>query len=428
MPTEHRLQFTGSGREYFRIWIVNLLLTLLTLGIYSAWAKVRREQYFHRNTLLDGSGFDYHGNPKAILKGRIIAVGLLVILSLTGKWIPEYYYPVLLLGAPLIPWLLIRSLAFRARNTLFRGLHFNFLGTYKGICKACLCYILLLIALIGAMAYSFEMMRDDGLYMQEKQLDIEAEADVQAIRTDKATMDRTDPDFKEKIRQRSRQRWQASEEVIARAIIDAEIPWLIRWFAGGAGVLLLFPLLVRAFQHFRFGTLAFGASHFHIQCRLLSFYGVCLLGLWPLVLVMCCVAFLIFLSLPLLFYMSLDNLYELLIFITGIYLLVVIVTPPYFKAFVSNLAWNNTSLGRHHFVSDMTFRGITGITLSNWLLILLSLGLYWPWAKVRMTAYRAKHLAIRVDGDIDHFIAGVKEEKSAIGEEIADIFDFDAAL
>ncbi|MDR1854861.1 MAG: DUF898 domain-containing protein, partial [Azoarcus sp.] len=42
---EHRLQFTGSGGEYFRIWIVNLLLSILTLGIYSAWAKVRREQY-----------------------------------------------------------------------------------------------------------------------------------------------------------------------------------------------------------------------------------------------------------------------------------------------------------------------------------------------------------------------------------------------
>ena len=33
--------FTGDGKEYFRIWVVNLLLTLATFGIYSAWAKVR---------------------------------------------------------------------------------------------------------------------------------------------------------------------------------------------------------------------------------------------------------------------------------------------------------------------------------------------------------------------------------------------------
>ena len=39
IPTSHRLSFTGSGREYFGIWIVNLLLSIVTLGIYSAWQK-----------------------------------------------------------------------------------------------------------------------------------------------------------------------------------------------------------------------------------------------------------------------------------------------------------------------------------------------------------------------------------------------------
>ncbi len=35
------LEFHGSGGEYFRIWIVNLCLTIVTFGIYTAWAKVR---------------------------------------------------------------------------------------------------------------------------------------------------------------------------------------------------------------------------------------------------------------------------------------------------------------------------------------------------------------------------------------------------
>ena len=34
----HRIVFTGKASEYFGIWIVNVLLTILTLGIYSAWA------------------------------------------------------------------------------------------------------------------------------------------------------------------------------------------------------------------------------------------------------------------------------------------------------------------------------------------------------------------------------------------------------
>src|SRR5512140_1794337 len=84
----HKFEFTGKGWEYFRIWIVNLLLTILTLGIYSAWAKVRRLQYFYRNTRLADASFDYHGTPKAILKGRIIALGLAVLYNVTLKFNP----------------------------------------------------------------------------------------------------------------------------------------------------------------------------------------------------------------------------------------------------------------------------------------------------------------------------------------------------
>ena len=48
----HRLpiEFTSSGSEYFRIWIVNLLLMFVTFGIYYPWAKVRRLRCFHANT------------------------------------------------------------------------------------------------------------------------------------------------------------------------------------------------------------------------------------------------------------------------------------------------------------------------------------------------------------------------------------------
>src|SRR6185295_361544 len=69
-----QFQFTGKGGEYFAIWIVNLLLTIITFGIYSPWAKVRREQYFHRNTLLDGHAFDYTGQPIKILIGRVLVL------------------------------------------------------------------------------------------------------------------------------------------------------------------------------------------------------------------------------------------------------------------------------------------------------------------------------------------------------------------
>jgi hypothetical protein len=72
-PQRLPIRFTGSGGEYFRIWIVNLLLTLVTLGIWSAWAKVRKTRYFWSNTQLAGAAFRYHGNPGAILRGRLLA-------------------------------------------------------------------------------------------------------------------------------------------------------------------------------------------------------------------------------------------------------------------------------------------------------------------------------------------------------------------
>ena len=89
-PGAHRypVEFTATAGEYFRIWIVNLALTILTLGIYSAWAKVRKKRYFYSHTLIDGECFEYRANPVAILKGRIIAVVLFAAYSFGGKVSP----------------------------------------------------------------------------------------------------------------------------------------------------------------------------------------------------------------------------------------------------------------------------------------------------------------------------------------------------
>lgn len=125
----YKTQFTGSGSEYFRIWIVNLLLTLLTIGVYSAWAKVRKTRYFWQNTRLDGAVFDYHGPPLAILRGRVIALILLIAytwgadISLTAGYIVAGV--LLLVG----PWLFMKAQQFKFRNTSYRGLRFGFTGT-----------------------------------------------------------------------------------------------------------------------------------------------------------------------------------------------------------------------------------------------------------------------------------------------------------
>ena len=80
--------FSGEGRDYFGIWVVNLLLTVLTLGIYSAWAKVRRMHFFYRHTSLAGAAFDYHGEPLSILKGRTLAFLMFMAYQISAETQP----------------------------------------------------------------------------------------------------------------------------------------------------------------------------------------------------------------------------------------------------------------------------------------------------------------------------------------------------
>jgi uncharacterized membrane protein YjgN (DUF898 family) len=124
----YRLQFTGSAGEYFRIWIVNVFLTLITLGIYAAWAKVRTRRYFYAHTLLDGHPFEYHGDPRAILKGNLI-VGLGVVAYYAVQQIrPEVSIALLAVGYCLFPWLVFQSLRFMASNSSYRNIRFRFHG------------------------------------------------------------------------------------------------------------------------------------------------------------------------------------------------------------------------------------------------------------------------------------------------------------
>ena len=129
-PQAQRLLFTADGWEYFRIWIVNVALTLLTLGIYSAWAKVRARRYLYGNVWLGDAAFDYTANPVAILRGRILVAIVLVLLSFAQIFSMLYYYAVLLALMPLVPWVVVRARSFQMRNSRHRGITLDFQGKY----------------------------------------------------------------------------------------------------------------------------------------------------------------------------------------------------------------------------------------------------------------------------------------------------------
>lgn len=124
--------FTGNASEYFRIWIVNVALSIATLGVYSAWAKVRTRQYFYRHTWLDGASFDYLADPRKILKGRILAAGALGILLVAERVSALLYVAVALALLFATPWVLVQASRFNARNSAWRNVRFSFSGTTKG--------------------------------------------------------------------------------------------------------------------------------------------------------------------------------------------------------------------------------------------------------------------------------------------------------
>jgi uncharacterized membrane protein YjgN (DUF898 family) len=128
----HQFRFEGSGGEYFKIWIVNLALTIVTLGIFSAWAKVRNKRYFYGNTYVGEHNFDYHGAPLRILLGRLIAGGILLGYSATIHFMPAMTFVWAIFFFFAVPWLVMSALRFNARNSSYRNIRFNFTGTYGG--------------------------------------------------------------------------------------------------------------------------------------------------------------------------------------------------------------------------------------------------------------------------------------------------------
>jgi len=124
-----RPEFTGSTPEYFRIWIVNLFFSVITLGVFSPWAKVRKKKYFYGSTRFDGDTFDYFGNPRSILRGRVIAVGIFILYAVVSELYPAARLIFWGIALVLFPWVIVRALAFNARNSACRGLRFDFLAT-----------------------------------------------------------------------------------------------------------------------------------------------------------------------------------------------------------------------------------------------------------------------------------------------------------
>ncbi|MBF2759564.1 MAG: DUF898 domain-containing protein [Ectothiorhodospiraceae bacterium AqS1] len=128
------ISFQGTAKQYFKIFIVNLLLTIITLGIYSAWARVRTRRFFLGHTYIDKHNLEFDARPITILISRI-----LVVIVVGGLFFVEYRFDLIRSGVGiflvgvllLMPFALVRGRAFIARHTIHRTVRFRYRLEYK---------------------------------------------------------------------------------------------------------------------------------------------------------------------------------------------------------------------------------------------------------------------------------------------------------
>lgn len=143
------LQFTGGVGAYYGIVIVNMLLSLLTLGLWGPWAKVRTIRFFYGNTEFLEEGFEFLATGKQLFIGRLIAFIALVALGFF-ELVPVIG-PVLsvLLFTLAVPFVLNRSLGFKARYLTWRDVRFDWHGTFGKAFVIFMIYPLLSVLTLG---------------------------------------------------------------------------------------------------------------------------------------------------------------------------------------------------------------------------------------------------------------------------------------
>jgi uncharacterized membrane protein YjgN (DUF898 family) len=343
-----QVHFTGSGTEYFGIWIVNLLLTIVTLGIYSAWAKVRRLQYFYRHTEVAGSSFDFHGSPARILVGRVIALVMLIAYNYSVRLGSSLTIVILAGIAIVMPWLLRNSFRFRLYNTSWRGTRFHFRGTVARAYRVFLLNGFLTLITLYVMAP----------FMHQR---------VKAYQHDNTWFGRTACSFHARVGQ---------FYVIYLLLLAAIVVFVIVIGSSGIG-----GALTALSQAQKQG----GHVNPHAVFRAIAI-------------------------------------------LYGALILLGVSIGPAFHALITNLIWNNTRVGEHRIECNLSPFVLIWITVSNFVLVVLTLGLFIPWAMVRLARVQLESVRLLPASDLQEFVAAEPETIGAVGEEAATAFDFDISF
>jgi uncharacterized membrane protein YjgN (DUF898 family) len=387
----HSVNFHGKGGEFLGIWIVNILLTIVTLSIYSAWAKVRTNRYFYGNTEIDGDRFEYLAQPMQILKGRIVAMLMLGAWFLTSNLYPTAAGILFLAFAAIFPFLAVKNLRFSMQMTRYRNIRFTFKGSMKGgywtflgrpIIALVLFYVPIFIILFSMMGLNPETVAT-------------------------AEMDES------------------------KALASAVISFL---FIPLGGVLFLWVKI--GIDRYiangtTFGTIPFSAELSFGKYLMIGFktMGVALLvylSFGLIIVVMALVfgiaggedsgvaaALLATFSIPLIFAFT----------------ILATIVSAFFQGRIRNYIFEQARVAdKLKLDSSISTLPFATVMATNLLAIVFSLGLAIPWAKVRLTRYMAENTFVNGDLSLTTAEQAADPATSALGDEVAEAFDMEVGL
>jgi uncharacterized membrane protein YjgN (DUF898 family) len=164
--------FHGAGGSLLGIHIVNVLLTIVTLGIYYFWAKVRVRNYLLSQTEFAGDRFAYHGTGKEMLFGflkAMLLVGIpLFLVEFGARLIARggiaqavtgiLSYAIIL---TFFAFAIVGARRYRLSRTSWRGIRFSFRGQVVEFIKLFLLGSLLTTITLG-LYYPFFDTRRQG--------------------------------------------------------------------------------------------------------------------------------------------------------------------------------------------------------------------------------------------------------------------------
>ena len=370
--SRHAVQFTGSGSEYFRIWIVNLLLMFLTVGLYYPWARVRKLQYFYRNTHVAGHALDFHGKPLQMLRGYLLMAAFMGLWNWAGQVSGQAYVVATVAFVLLWPALLRASLVYRLGHTSWRGLRFEFKGSlrsaYLVIGKPLGAMLALGVVGVGLLALPSVLSKLLGALCLLACYGVGPYAYYQ--------LKRYQHDHYGFAQLQTH--WRATFPQVMKVFMRTGL----FTFSLVAGLGILLALLAG-------GALLSNAGS--------SGAGAMLRWLVPVI---------------------------------GLGVVLIQLAPlPYFQSRMQNLLWTETGSRWVRFKSELRFTRLFRCTVQNWFLTVLTLGLYWPFAQIALARVKLEAISVHLRMDPDTLTAQLQgKAPDAAGDAAFDLAGIDIGL